>query len=61
MKRPYTKQVLSRLDFRKIVREISLDELRRTEQNLNLACYVTDSMYAEFQGFVESAETRKGA
>lgn len=56
MKRPYTKQVLSRLDFRKIVREISLDELRRTEQTLNLSCYVTDSMYGEFQSFVESTE-----
>ena len=60
MKRPYTKQVLSRLDFRKMFREISVDELRRTEQTLNLACYVTDSMYVAFQRLVESAENGKG-
>lgn len=60
MKRPYTKQVLSRLDFRKMFREISVDELRHTEQTLHLACYVTDSMYVAFQRLVESAENGKG-
>ncbi|MBQ7680984.1 MAG: hypothetical protein IJT31_02075 [Oscillibacter sp.] len=59
MKRPYTKKVLSRLDFQKIVRGTSADELRRTERDLCLSPCVTDSMYGAFQRFLTSIERVK--
>lgn len=35
-KRPYTKKVLQRLDFKKVVESISVHELEETEKNLKL-------------------------
>jgi len=52
-KRPYTKKVLGRIDFEKIVDSISIDELTETEQNLNLTNYVTTSMYNSFKDLLE--------
>lgn len=48
-KRPYTKKVLARIDFNKIVDSLTLDELTKTEQNLNLSCYITLPMYDAFK------------
>ena len=48
-KRPYTKKVLERIDFDKIVDTISADELNETEQKLNLPYYITVAMYEDFK------------
>src|SRR5699024_7123804 len=42
-KRPYTKKVLERIDFDKIVKSLTIDELSETEQKLELSCYITVS------------------
>lgn len=57
-KRPYTKKVLQRIDFEKIVACLSIDELIQTEQNLNLIDYVTDSMYDKFKSLLEEGQMR---
>ena len=57
-KRPYTKKVLQRIDFEKIVACLSIDELIQTEQNLNLTDYVTDSMYDKFKSLLEEGQMR---
>ena len=56
-KRPYTKKVLARLDFGKMVRRLSIDDLRRTERNLGLSPYVAASMYDGFRAL----RTEEGA
>lgn len=48
-KRPYTKKVLSRIDFSKIVAAHSLADLKHTEQAFNLKPYITTIMYEHFQ------------
>ncbi len=48
-KRPYTKKVLERIDFNKIVKSLTIDELNETEQKLGLSCYVTVPMYDSFK------------
>lgn len=48
-KRPYTKKVLERIDFGKITRSVTFDELVETERALLLSGYVTESMYNEFK------------
>lgn len=57
-KRPYTKKVLERIDFEKIVECISIDELVETEQNLSLTYYVTIPMYDSFKGLLEVGQIR---
>lgn len=51
-KRPYTKKVLERIDFNKIVNTLTFDELRTTEQYFNLTPRVTINMYNVFKSFV---------
>lgn len=51
-KRPYTKKVLSRLSFDKIIKTITMDELLKTEQDLNLKPKVTASMVESFAQLV---------
>ena len=51
-KRPYTKKVLERIDFDKIVNDLSLDDLRKTEEALALSHYATSSMYEEFRSLL---------
>lgn len=51
-KRPYTKKVLERLDIHKIVDTLTIDELRKTEQKLNLATYITLPMYESLKTFL---------
>ena len=51
-KRPYTKKVLEQIDFDKIVHSSTLDELKGTEQRLNLTHYITSSMYESFKSLL---------
>lgn len=48
-KRPYTKKVLERIDFEKIVEALTMDELMETEKALSLPHYVTEPMYDAFK------------
>ncbi|WP_343253433.1 hypothetical protein [Ligaoa zhengdingensis] len=57
-KRPYTKKVLERIDFEKIVDRVSIDELQQTERDLNISNYVTDSMYDAFKALPEVGQMR---
>lgn len=57
-KRPYTKKVLERIDFDKIVACLSTDELTKIEQELNLTHYVTNSMYDAFKSLLEVGQMR---
>lgn len=52
-KRPYTKKVLARLDFQKIVAQISWSELKQTESYLGLSAYLEASMVDEFKAIPE--------
>lgn len=51
-KRPYTKKVLQRLDLKKCFDEVSIDELKQTEEKLNLKPYISDDIYSELKEFV---------
>lgn len=57
-KRPYTKKVLKRIDFGKIVDSLNLDELTKTEQNLNLSYHITQPMYDAFQSLLSAGQIR---
>ena len=57
-KRPYTKKVLERIDFSKIVQYIQLDDLVGTEHLLNLSDYVTSSMYDTFKSLLGLGQLR---
>ena len=57
-KRPYTKKVLERIDFGKIVSCLTIDDLAQTEQDLDLTYYVTDSMYDTFKTSLEIGQMR---
>lgn len=57
-KRPYTKKVLERIDFDKIVSSLSLEELTKTEKELNLPCYATLSMYKTFKSLLNMGQLR---
>ena len=48
-KRPYTKKVLERIDFEKIVEALTMDELMETEKALSLPHYATTPMYDAFK------------
>lgn len=53
-KRPYTVKLLSRLDFQKCVDEVSFEEIRETEDRLQLECYATAQLYGKFVKFINS-------
>lgn len=55
-KRPYTKKVLERIDFLKIIKVLTFDELLKTEKNLKLSAHITETMYDHFKIFVESGQ-----
>ncbi len=50
-KRPYTKKILQRLDLKKCINEVSLDEMKETEKKLGLEPYISEGLY---QGFKEN-------
>ena len=51
-KRPYTKKVLQRLDFKKVIDVLSIDELVITEVALGVDSYITDELYTLFKDYV---------
>lgn len=51
-KRPYTKKILERIDFDKIIDSLTLDDLTKTEQDLKLSYYATLSMYDAFKSLI---------
>ena len=57
-KRPYTKKVLERIDFDKIVGSLTIAELEETEQKLNLSYYVTIPMYDTFKSLLGLGQLR---
>lgn len=57
-KRPYTKKVLERIDFNRIVKSLTFDELAKTERNLNLSYYITLPMYDAFKSLLDIGSTR---
>lgn len=57
-KRPYTKKVLERIDFSKIVDSLSFEELIETEQGLDLPYHVTLSMYDDFKSSLEIGQMK---
>lgn len=57
-KRPYTKKVLERIDFNKIVDALTFEEIRKTEQALNLSDYVTPSQYASFKSLLDMGQIK---
>ena len=52
-KRPYTKKVLSRIDFRKIFCHIHSEDLKHTERSMNLPPYFRSQMLSVFQQLPE--------
>lgn len=55
---PYTKKVLERIDFDKIVGSLTIAELEETEQKLNLSYYVTIPMYDTFKSLLGLGQLR---
>lgn len=58
VKRPYTKKVLERIDFDKIVESLTIGELTETEYKLNLSCYVTMPMYDAFKSLLSLGQLK---
>lgn len=57
-KRPYTKKILERIDFSRIVELLTIDDLSKTEQSLSLSRYVSLSMYDAFKSLLEQGQMR---
>lgn len=53
-KRPYTKRLLQRIDFSKIISIVSYDKLLSNESVLGLSRHLNISMYKEFVNFIAS-------
>ena len=51
-KRPYTKKILGRIDFSKIVKVLTINELSETEKNLKLSMRVNNKMYDDFKSLL---------
>ena len=52
-KRPYTKKILDRIDFNKIVNSLTIDELIKTEKKYNLSSHITTLMYDKFKSLLQ--------
>lgn len=53
-KRPFTVKLLSRLDLKKCINEVTFEEIKRTERELSLDAYVTAKLYKQFFEFTNS-------
>lgn len=53
-KRPYTKNVLKRIDIAKCLNLLSLDDLIRTERELELNDYITHEKFVEYVHFINN-------
>lgn len=51
-KRPYTKKVLQRLDLKKCIEEIKIEELLDAEKELGLSSYITPDIYNKFRKYI---------
>lgn len=51
-KRPYTKQILKKIDFYKIVNKICLLDLIQVEKKFNIPQYINEIMYENFKKYV---------
>jgi modification methylase nspV len=51
-KRPYTKKVLERINFSKIVSELTYFDLKNTEKSLQLSHYITEKDYETFKQMI---------
>ena len=51
-KRPFTKKVLARIDFNKVIQSVSMEDLLQTEQLLHLYPYVSSPMYDAFKTLI---------
>lgn len=56
-KRPYTKKVLKRIELEKCIKHLSLDDLKRVEEELDIPSYITQEKYDVFS-VNESKQTR---
>lgn len=52
-KRPYTKKLLQRIDFRKIVGSLTIDDLITTERALHLTDYIDTTKYKKFKSLLD--------
>ena len=51
-KRPYTKKILARLDFAKMINTLTFADLQCSEEQLEIEPYVTEAMYDAFRQLV---------
>lgn len=51
-KRPYTVKLLSRLDLKKAIGEVSFFDMKETEKKLQLTNYITDNIYASLVKYI---------
>jgi 16S rRNA A1518/A1519 N6-dimethyltransferase RsmA/KsgA/DIM1 with predicted DNA glycosylase/AP lyase activity len=51
-KRPYTKKILERIDFNKIVDNLTVSDLVSTEESLGLSSHATQPMYNSFKSLL---------
>lgn len=57
-KRPYTKRILSRIDFAKVYSEVSFSELKLTETELNMTNYLDKVMIKKFSDLINPLEQK---
>ena len=57
-KRPFTKKILSRVDFAKVCEEISFEELKSTERKLGLQSRLTESSLKDFFDLITPLEQK---
>ena len=53
-KRPFTKKVLERIDFQKILKTLTVNDLIETEKNLSLEKYFKQDFLAHFKKLVKT-------
>ena len=56
-KRPYTKKILARLDFAKIIAALGFEDLKQTERRLKLENYLTQAILDKFIASLEIQPT----
>lgn len=55
-KRPFTKKLLNRIDFSKVLDDCSFGILQKTERSLGLAPYITIEMLSNFSDFIKMGQ-----
>lgn len=48
-KRPFTKKVLEKIDFSKVLDVVKIADLRKTEKRLGLECRIDEDMVEQFK------------